>query len=162
MFLGACMSMLPNAGCAGFANAFPLGLAGVLENIGIDTTDVNVVECLPQRDKLQNLVTERACDSLMLVQESIRKNPYLYLCIHKGNKNGNKNLAKYIAWYDVDWKRVRTYLLDVDCTDKKTKDSAEAVLHSLKKVFLQTYRFYFTVSVPTVAEVVLFSHCFGN
>ena len=105
MFIGACMSMLPKSRCTGFANA--LGLTGVLENIGIDTTNVNVVECLPQQDTLQNLVTERVCNSLFLVQDSIQKNLYVYLFIDKGNKNVNKNLEKYIAWYNVDWKRVR-------------------------------------------------------
>ena len=72
MFLGACMSMLPNSRCAGFANAFPLGLAGVLENIDIDTTNVNVVECLPQRDKLQNIVTVRATASCLSKREYAR------------------------------------------------------------------------------------------
>ena len=156
------MSMMPKSGCAGFENTFPLGLAGGLESISINTTNINVLECLPQQDMMQNLVTERTCGSLLLVQERIQKSPYVYLCIDKGNKNGSKNLENYIAWYNVDWKRVQTYLLDVDCTDEKLKDSAEAVLHSLKKVFLQTYLFSFTFSVPTVAEVVLFLHCFRN
>ena len=93
MFLGACMSMLPKSRCAGFANNFPLGLAGVLDNISINTTNVNVVECLHQQDTLQNLGTEHACNILLLVQESIQKNPYVYLCMDKGNKSGNKNLA---------------------------------------------------------------------
>ena len=53
----------------------------------------------------------------------------------KGNKAGNKNLAKYIAWYDSNLKRVRKYLLDVDCCDEDFVDSAVAIEAELRRVW---------------------------
>ena len=53
----------------------------------------------------------------------------------KGNKKGNKNLAKFICWYDVEEKQVKTFLLDVDCTDESTEEIVQALTHSLKRVF---------------------------
>ena len=43
--LGSAMSMVPKAGCAGFATALPIAVAGVLENAGV-SVDENIVNCL--------------------------------------------------------------------------------------------------------------------
>ena len=132
--LGAAMAMVPKAGCAGFSTALLIAVAGVLENLGVPVNDTLF---LPGKDKVNELLTERAVDSIIEVQESIRKNPFVFISADKGNKAGNKNLAKYICWYDNELKRVRKFLLDVDCTDENTKDTAEAITHALKRVFPQ-------------------------
>ena len=53
----------------------------------------------------------------------------------KDNKKGNRNLAKYLCWYCKVDKRVKSYLLDVDCTYNKTDDIANTIKHSIKKLF---------------------------
>ena len=69
------MSMVPKAGCSGFATDLPLSVAGVLEKGGV-TVDENIVNCLPSNDFVGTMITERAVDSIMLVLVSIRNNPY--------------------------------------------------------------------------------------
>ena len=71
----------------------------------------------------------------MLTQQSILKNPHVYMSCDKRNKNGNKNLAKYLCWHCKEEKRVKTFLLDVDCTDEDTNDIAKAMKHSLARMF---------------------------
>ena len=132
--LGTAMSMIPKAGCSGFSTALPIAVAGVLENAGL-CVDENIVDALPGKDSMKDFVTERAVDSIVLVREAIRQNPYCFLFTDKGNKHGNKNLAKYIAWYDEKAKRVRKYLLDVDCTDEDSPDTAAALYHALKRIW---------------------------
>ena len=60
-------------------------------------------------------------------------NPFIYLSVDKGNKKGNKNLAKFLCWYDKTSKRVRIFLTDVDCTDESTEQIVDGIAHSLKK-----------------------------
>ena len=59
----------------------------------------------------------------------------MYISCDKGNTDGNKNLAKYLCWYYKEEKRVKTFLLDVDCTDKDTNDIVKAIQHSLARMF---------------------------
>ena len=115
--IGAAMAMIPKAGCAVFSTALSIAVAGVLENLG---TTVDDVTFLPGKEKINELLTERAIDSILEVQESICHNHYVYISADKGNKAGNKNLAKYIYWYNIKFKRVMIFLLDVDCTNKDT------------------------------------------
>ena len=72
----------------------------------------------------------------------------------KGNKIGNKNLAKYISWYDVEEQKVRTLLLDVDCSDDDTKDVVDAVCHSLKNILMMRMWLLFmgNVQIEVVVE----------
>jgi hypothetical protein len=55
--------------------------------------------------------------------------------VDKGNKKGNKNLATFVCWYDVDEKKVKTYLIDTDCADESTKKICDAIHHSLTLFF---------------------------
>ena len=71
----------------------------------------------------------------MLTRESIGNNNHIYVLSDKGNKKGNKNLAKFMYWYDPKSRKVKTFLLDVDCTDKDTADITRAIVHSLKRSF---------------------------
>ena len=130
--IGAAMAMVPKAGCSGFSTALPIAVAGVLENLGLPVQDTSF---LPGKDKVSDMLTEQAIDSILEVQESILKNPFVFISADKGNKAGNKNLAKYICWYDKELKRVRKFLLDVDCSDEDTKDTALALKHALERVW---------------------------
>ena len=69
---GTAMSMVPKAGFSGFATALPIAIAGVLENTGV-RVDSRIVDCLPNKDKVGGLVTERSVDSIVLVRKAIQK-----------------------------------------------------------------------------------------
>ena len=78
---------------------------------------------------------QNAADIVILTKVSIKLNPFICISCDRGNKKGNKNLAKYACWYCKQDKRVKTYLLDVDCTDGNTDDITNTLKHSLKRVF---------------------------
>ena len=48
---------------------------------------------------IQNMVCQNAVDTILLTQESLRPNHWVYVSIDKGNKKRNKNLSKYIFRY---------------------------------------------------------------
>ena len=66
--IGAAMAMVPKAGCAGFSTALSIAMAGVLENLGIPANNVSF---LPGKDKVGELLTKRAVNSIIEVQEFI-------------------------------------------------------------------------------------------
>ena len=131
--LGTAMSMIPKAGYAGFATALPIAVAGVLVNAGFSLGS-DIVSCLPNKDKMSYFMTERAVDSIVLLKEALRKNYHVYIFADKGNKNGNKNLAKYLAWCDKEQERVRKYLIDVDFTNKDSSKNVLAIQYAIKRV----------------------------
>ena len=59
----------------------------------------------------------------------------IFVSSDKGIEKGNKNLARFIYWYNRNSCKVKIFLLDVDCTDEDTSDIAAEILHSLKRVF---------------------------
>ena len=72
--IGDAMAMIPKAGCVGFSTALSIAVVGVLENLGITVDDVTF---LPGKDKINELLTKHAIDSIIEVQESICQNPYV-------------------------------------------------------------------------------------
>ena len=127
--------MVPQAGMNGVATIIPIVVDTVVENAGIKTNAAKVVRSLPSGPTIAKMVIQNAADTIMLMKESIRHNPVVFISCDKGNKKGNKNLAKYLCWYCVKENKVKTFLLDVDCTDENSHDIAQAIKHSLKKIF---------------------------
>ena len=132
---GLAASMVPQAGMSGVATIAPMIVAGILANAGLDFKTDLLIESLPGRIAIGDFVVNNAADTIIMMRSSIKSNPRVYLSCDKGNKKGNKNLAKYISWYCKDSKRVKTYLLDVNCTDENTDDIANAIKHSLVQTF---------------------------
>ena len=133
---GTAAAMVPQAGMSGVATIAPMVVAAVLENANIININYNdVVQSLPSNNTIARLVIGNAADTVMLTKISIKNNPVVYLSCDKGNKKGNKNLAKYLCWYCVKSNRVKTDLVDVDCTNENSKDIAKDVHHSLKRIF---------------------------
>ena len=63
-------------------------------------------------------MTSNAVNTILLTRELIRCNSNIYFTCDKGNRKGNKNLAKFIFWYDKQDKKVEVFLLDANCTDE--------------------------------------------
>lgn len=133
--LGFGSTLVPQCGYSGFATVLPFVIGSLFANAGINIDMDSVVKSLPQRDKIQDLVTDVAVDNILLTRQSIRKNNNIFFPCDKGNKKGNKNLSKIISWFDVDERKVKTFLLDVNCTDESSNKIADAVGHSLTGLF---------------------------
>ena len=127
--------MVPQCGYAGLSSVIPLAVGCIFANAGIDIDHDKLVDSLPSHNKIKTLVEQAAIDTMLLTRDSIGPNPSLYVSIDKGNKKGNKNLAKFICWYDKKDKEVKTFLLNVYFTDKKTEDIVDALTHSLRRRF---------------------------
>jgi len=133
--LGFAASCLPQAGYDGIARVLPFIIGSFLQNCGISYNRDKLVTSLPSNMTIKKMVEDNAVDNILLTQESIRKNRFIYICCDKGNKKGNKNLPKFICWYDYDDKKVKVFMIDCDCTDESTEDVALALKHSLERVF---------------------------
>ena len=132
----ACVtSSVPQCGYSSLSTVIPFVIGSMLSNAGLEVSIENLVNACPSRQKLQDLVTNNAVNTIMLTQYSIVANPHMYIYTGKGNKKGNKNLAKYVCWYDALAKQVKTFFLDVDRTDEDTDEIATALLHSIKRVY---------------------------
>ena len=123
-------SMVPQAGMSGVATIIPMTVQAVLENNRIKFKTEDIVCILPGNDKIAHMVIQNAVNTAIVTKESVKNNPIVYISCDKGNKKGNKNLANYLCWYCVEDKKVKTYLLDVNCTDKSRKDIAREIYHS--------------------------------
>ena len=121
--LGFAASVVPQCGYSGLSTVTPFIIASVLYNAGIPFDTNHLISSLPSPQKLQSLVTGHAVDTALLTLASINSNPNVYTALDKGNKKGNKNLAKYFCWFDVRKHKVNTYLIDVDCVDENTADT---------------------------------------
>ena len=81
------------------------------------------------------MVAYKAVETVLLTQNSIRKNQHVFILADKGNKKGNKNLVKCICWYDIDDCKVNTFLLDVNYTDEDIEEITGALEQSLRRLF---------------------------
>ena len=100
-------SMVPQCGYAGLSSVIPLAVGSVFANAGIPVNHDKLVDSLPSHNHIKNLVEQAAIDTMLLTRDSVGPNPCLYVSIDKGNKKGNKNLAKFICWYDKKEKEVK-------------------------------------------------------
>ena len=90
---------------------------------------------MPSHTHIKKMVENNVVSSVMLTREAIRKKKYIYICADKGNKKGNKNLPKFICWYDLDDEKVKTSMIDCNCTDESIKDIPRALRHSIARIF---------------------------
>ena len=133
--IGYAASIVPQCGYAGLATIIPFIVASFLTNAGIPFLSHPLISSMPSPQTIQSLVTEHAIDTSLLMLLSINLNPYVFIALDKGNKKGNKNLAKFLCWYDTVKEIVRTYLIDVDCVDEHTTDVFDGFKHSIDRFF---------------------------
>ena len=135
--IGFASLLVPQCGHAGVATILPILIASVFANAGIEIDSKKLVNSQPSDKSIQRFVENNALNTFLLTKESIKANPniyiYIYISVDKGNKKGNKNLAKFVSWFDKTEKRVKIFLLDVDCTDETTDNIADAIEHSITR-----------------------------
>ena len=130
------VSLIPQCDLAGLSTVIPFVAASILANANIPIPPIkDLVGSLPSDKKLQSLVTRHAVENMLMTRDCIAKNSNVYIAADKGNKNGNKNLAKFLCWYDVQEKLVKTFMLDCDCVDESTSQISDGIYHSLKRFF---------------------------
>ena len=89
----------------------------------------------PSKNKIKEFVTKNSTTTLLVTEASVKENHVVCISVDKGNKAGNKNLAKFICWYDRENKKVKTFLIDTDCSDDDTDKIADAITHSIRRLF---------------------------
>ena len=71
VILGCGVSLVPQCGYSGLSTILPFTVGSVLANAGI-TIDVELlVNLMPSKDIIQNLVTKNTIDACILTQESV-------------------------------------------------------------------------------------------
>jgi len=119
----------------GLATIISFVVGSVLANCGLAFTTDELVSSLPLNNKIKEMVAEKSAETVLLNQNSIRKNKNVFISANKVNKKCNKHLAKFICWYDIDDCEVKKFLLDVDCTDEYTDKIVGTLEHSLRRLF---------------------------
>ena len=87
--------MVPQAGMSGVTTIAPIIVGDVLANAGIPFDASKLVDSLPSGYSISQSVIQNAADTVMLTKMSVNQNPIVYVTCDKGNKKGNKHLAKY-------------------------------------------------------------------
>lgn len=82
-----------------------------MANAGIQFDVRKTVDSFPGRDTIGNMLIQNGTDTVILTKSRIEKNQYVFISYDKGNKKGNKNLAKYLCWYFVTL-RIHTQFTD--------------------------------------------------
>ena len=59
----------------------------------------------------------------------------VYISSDKGNNRGNAKLAKCVCWYNIESKKAKPFLLDVDCADEDTYSNFDASVHLFNRIF---------------------------
>ena len=134
-FLAQAAALSPQLGLSGLATLIPIINASLLADANIPVNVEEMVNSMPSDKALLSMVTKQAAESLLLAKRSIMKNPFVYLACDKGNKKGNKMLAKFVCWYCIDEKKVKTYMIDCDCVDEDTQEIVDGIKHSLLRFF---------------------------
>ena len=71
--LGVGASLVPQCGYSGLLTVLPFSVGSVLANAGIPIDMELLVNSMPSKDIIKNLVTKNTIDTCILTQESIRK-----------------------------------------------------------------------------------------
>ena len=140
--IGFVSYLVPQCGKSGMSTSIPLGIGSILENTRIYIKVTELVTSQPSGQIIQRFVDQNAANTLLVTQESIQHNPNICISADKGNKKGNTNLVKFVCWFDKKDKKVKIFLLDVDCTDEATNETSDALNHSICniKTFGPMYR----------------------
>ena len=127
--LGYAASTIPQCSLFNLSAIIPMIISSVLIDAAIPFDFEKLIQSQPSPNHLKSLITTNAIETMMLTQESYAKNPNIYISCDKGNKKGNKNLAKVQCWYDEELKEIRTFVIDVDQSEDNTQDVCEGLVH---------------------------------
>jgi len=89
----------PQAGITGVATVAPMVVGSILANAGISFDAYKIVDTLPRRDTFGYMIIKNTADTIILTKSRIKLSPCVLISCDKGNRKGDKNLAKYLCWY---------------------------------------------------------------
>jgi hypothetical protein len=117
------------------ANIIPQIVAATLLDAGVlDKAKVAMFsKSFASEAWLRNRVFMFAAENMYQLGIKI-KNIQVFLSCDKGNKKGVGHFVKILSWYDKQTKSVVKQLLDIDGSDGKTSECADAIAASLKKI----------------------------
>ena len=108
----------------------------LLHDAGIDINDLEEkITCgtVPSKTSLTAFIDEIAEEKLAFLRIDIA-DKIVYLACDKGNKKGIGHFVKHLSFYDDVKDKVQNYLLDINASGGTSKDCAEAINYSLRKV----------------------------
>jgi len=69
-------SMIPQAGMNGMVTVAPMIVSTIFLNVGISIDTSNIVDSLPGRDTISNMVIQNSVDTVILTRETVKITPF--------------------------------------------------------------------------------------
>ena len=107
--LGFAASVVPQCGYAGLSTAVPFIIGSLFVNAGVPINTESLVNSQPSDNTVQRLVEKSAVNTILLVQESLRRNQYVYISADKGNKKVIKILQSSSVGMMSKQKKLKRY-----------------------------------------------------
>ena len=92
LMLGFTASVVNQCGYSGLSPAIIFIIGSLFANASVPINSELLISSQPSDNTLQRLVEHNHVHNILLVQDSIRKNKYVYISAEKGNKKDNKTL----------------------------------------------------------------------
>jgi hypothetical protein len=117
------------------ANIIPLIVAAFLVDVGVlEKSKVDrFCKSFPSTTYLRDMMFEFAAENTLELGHKLQ-NKLVFLACDKGNKKGVGHFVKILCWYDSDKGSVLKQMLDLDGSKGNTKQCANAIVFSLKKL----------------------------
>ena len=135
---GATAALNPQCNFGNLELTIALSHAALLADAGMDLVNLkHLASSTPSASKLLEFVADAATDSTFLAAEEIlEEGSEMFLICDKGAlKVANAHSVKILAWYSRKAGRVKTFMLDSEDLDGHSNECADAIRHSLSKLF---------------------------
>ena len=87
--LGFTSSIFPKCGYSGLSTAIQFIIGSLFANASVPINSKLLVRSQPSDNTLHRLVEQNDAQTVLLVQDNIHTNNYMYISADKGNKKGN-------------------------------------------------------------------------
>jgi hypothetical protein len=135
---GAAVALNPQSSFKALELTFALSHAALLADAGVNLVKLSdLAYSVPSASTLSEFVADAATDSKFVAAEEIlEEGAKVFLICDKGAlKTANAHFVKILAWYSSKEQRVKMFLLDTEDTDGHSNECADAIKHSLLKIF---------------------------
>jgi hypothetical protein len=135
--LASALASVPGLSLSGAALVIPLVVAVFLADSHLidDNLDFNLFsKSFASAHNLLDILISFAVDSLIEVGNQLCGAENVFLSCDEGNKKGLSHFVKISSWWDKIEKKVQTFVLDIDASERTLEGCAEAIQHWMKKV----------------------------
>ena len=79
------------------ATVIPFIIGSVFADVEVNLDLDTCINNMPSDKTIHISVTNNAVETTILNQVSMHDNPFIYMSVDKGNKKGNRHLAKFLC-----------------------------------------------------------------